>query len=226
MLTATPTVLNIPEGTIALTYDDGPGGHTMDIAKFLAEMEIPATFFLIGRLIERQPQVVQELIDLGHGVGNHTFSHLSMPSVVRDGGDIVSDVIAADHLIAKQIGAGPFVLRPPYGEWSPEVAEALNANPDTAKYIGPVKWDIDENDWQMGRWRRRWIWTLGRCRRAYLAEIKKRKKGTVLLHSCCGSIDESAKVKRINRRRLELTLWLIPKLKSEGFVFRLVSDLL
>ena len=56
MLTESKTNLEIPDGTIALTYDDGPGGHTIDIAKFLAEMDVRATFFLIGRLIDATPQ--------------------------------------------------------------------------------------------------------------------------------------------------------------------------
>jgi len=227
MLAESATNLNIPDGALALTYDDGPGGNTLDIAKFLAEMEVRATFFLIGRLIERQPKAVEELINLGHGVGNHTFSHPRMTGIVSDQGKLVSEVVATDRLIAKQIGGGPFFLRPPYGEWSPQVAQALNGSGDAAKYIGPILWDIDERDWQIGQQWRGWKkWTRKRCQNAYLAQIKKRKKGVVLLHSCCGLAEESAETLRLNRHRFELTRWLVPRLKKEGFVFRRLHELL
>lgn len=224
MLTESATNLNIPDGTIALTYDDGPGGQTIDIAKFLAEMKVRATFFLIGRLIEHHPKAVEELIDLGHGVGNHTFSHPHLTDVVRDQEKLVSEVVATDRLIAKHIGDGPFFLRPPYGEWSPEVARALNGSGDTAKYIGPILWDVDERDWQIGRWSWGRRWTRRKCQNAYLAEIKKRKKGVMLLHSA--SAEESAATFGLNRNRFELTRWLVPRLKNEGFEFRRLNELL
>jgi peptidoglycan/xylan/chitin deacetylase (PgdA/CDA1 family) len=225
MLTESARKLNIAEGTIALTYDDGPGGYTVEIAKFLAQMQIPATFFLIGQLIERHLTAAQELVDLGHGVGNHTFSHPKMTQV-RDETSLVAEVLATDRLIAKQIGDGPFLLRPPYGVWSPQVARALNGNGDTAKYVGPILWDVDECDWQIGRWRRRWFWTLERCHNAYMAEIKRLKKGVVLFHSCCGTAEESTKTMQSNGDRFELTRLLVPRLKSEGFAFRRLDELL
>jgi peptidoglycan-N-acetylglucosamine deacetylase len=226
MLTESRTKFNIPDGTIALTYDDGPGGHTIDIAKFLAEMQVRATFFLIGRLIELHSGSVEELIDLGHGVGNHTFNHLHLTAVAPDRGNFVREVAATDRLIAKHVGNGPFLLRPPYGEWSPQIARALNASSDTAKYVGPILWDVDERDWQIGRWSWGRKWTQERCQHAYLAQIKKLKKGVMLFHSCCGTAEASAKTLQSNRHRFELTRWLVPCLKSEGFVFRPLNELL
>jgi peptidoglycan/xylan/chitin deacetylase (PgdA/CDA1 family) len=225
MLAESRVKLHIPDGTLALTYDDGPGGHTIEIAKFLAELQIPATFFLIGQLLERHPTAARELVDLGHCVANHTFSHPKMPEVT-DETTLVAEVLATERLIAKQVGDGPFLLRPPYGAWSPQVARALNGNGDTAKYIGPILWDIDERDWQIGRWRRRWIWTLKRCHNAYRSQIERQKKGIVLFHSCCGIGEESAKTMRADRKKFELTRLLVPRLKSEGFAFRRLDELL
>ncbi len=56
MLTDSATNLNIPDGTIALTYDDGPGGHTIDIAKFLAEMNVRALSFSSDGLSSTSPR--------------------------------------------------------------------------------------------------------------------------------------------------------------------------
>jgi peptidoglycan/xylan/chitin deacetylase (PgdA/CDA1 family) len=73
--------------TLVLTYDDGPGQieaepevpgpRTLDLAKYLHEMNIPATFFVIGKHAAAYGKVLEELARLGHLVGNHTYSHPS-----------------------------------------------------------------------------------------------------------------------------------------------------
>src|SRR5690348_17538069 len=61
---------------IALTYDDGPNDpHTLRLLEVLARHDVQATFFLIGRYVQQRPDIVRAIVNSGHIVGNHTFTH-------------------------------------------------------------------------------------------------------------------------------------------------------
>jgi peptidoglycan-N-acetylglucosamine deacetylase len=61
---------------IALTYDDGPNDpHTLRLLEVLAKHSVRATFFLIGRYVKQRPDLAREIVNAGHVVGNHTFTH-------------------------------------------------------------------------------------------------------------------------------------------------------
>lgn len=65
---------------LALTYDDGPNDpHTLKLLDVLAHHQVKATFFLIGRFVEQRPDIVQRIAAEGHAIGNHTYSHPSLP---------------------------------------------------------------------------------------------------------------------------------------------------
>src|SRR5689334_22648121 len=72
------TFTGLPRGSrqLALTYDDGPNDpHTLRLLEVLSKHDVRATFFVIGRYVKQRPDVVQELVQAGHVVGNHTFTH-------------------------------------------------------------------------------------------------------------------------------------------------------
>lgn len=61
---------------VALTFDDGPHPeHTPQILEILRKNDIKATFFLLGSQIKMYPEIVKKIIDQGHEIANHTFSH-------------------------------------------------------------------------------------------------------------------------------------------------------
>src|ERR1700727_1864966 len=61
---------------IALTYDDGPNDpHTLRLLEVLAKHEAKATFFLIGKHVQQQPNIARAIAQAGHTIGNHTFTH-------------------------------------------------------------------------------------------------------------------------------------------------------
>ena len=65
---------------IALTFDDGPNAYyTPQILTILRRYRIKATFFCIGSLVERHPDLVQQEYAAGHLVGNHSWSHPYLP---------------------------------------------------------------------------------------------------------------------------------------------------
>lgn len=61
---------------LALTYDDGPNDpDTLLLLDVLERHQVKATFFLIGRYVEKRPDIVRRIVDAGHEIGNHTYSH-------------------------------------------------------------------------------------------------------------------------------------------------------
>ncbi len=86
----------LPPKTLCLTYDDGPGQtegvgpgpKTAELGHYLAERGIAATFFVIGRHVRAYPGIVARLRAGGHIVANHTDTHPTLVSFVRDGGDV------------------------------------------------------------------------------------------------------------------------------------------
>src|SRR5215831_9886884 len=72
------TFTGLARGTkqLALTYDDGPNDpHTLRLLEVLAKHDARATFFLIGQFVEQRPDIVREISQAGHAIGNHTFTH-------------------------------------------------------------------------------------------------------------------------------------------------------
>ena len=112
--------------TLVLTYDDGPGQmeaepgvpgpRTLELAKYLHEMNIRATFFVIGKHAESHENILKELAKLGHLIGNHTYSH---PAGDQTGwsGDKVDQIseIKRTHEIIKPYVAEKLFFRSPGG---------------------------------------------------------------------------------------------------------------
>jgi len=72
------TFVGGPAGSkqIAFTYDDGPNDpHTLRLMEVLEKDGVRATFFVIGRYVQRRPDIVRDLLKAGHVIGNHTFTH-------------------------------------------------------------------------------------------------------------------------------------------------------
>lgn len=99
---------------VALTFDDGPSPHTAEILSVLEEKEIKATFFLIGQHIEKLPDDAAAIIDAGHEVGNHTYSHKRM--LLKSWAFIRNEIEQTEALI--QRAGYPHVthFRSPYGK--------------------------------------------------------------------------------------------------------------
>jgi len=93
---------------IYLTFDDGPTPEiTHKVMNLLDEYHAKGTFFCLGRNVDRHPEIYQEIVSRGHGVGNHTYSHLKG---WRTG---LKTYIQDIHLAESHIDSKLF--RPPYG---------------------------------------------------------------------------------------------------------------
>jgi peptidoglycan/xylan/chitin deacetylase (PgdA/CDA1 family) len=76
------TAVQTTEPVIALTFDDGPHPEwTPQLLDLLRRYDAKATFFLLGAMAERHPDIVDRMVREGHAVGNHSWNHPSLPTV-------------------------------------------------------------------------------------------------------------------------------------------------
>jgi|HubBroStandDraft_6_1064221.scaffolds.fasta_scaffold734711_1 peptidoglycan/xylan/chitin deacetylase (PgdA/CDA1 family) len=126
---------------LALTYDDGPNDpYTLRLLEVLAKHNIHATFFLIGRYIRQQPQIAREIIQAGHIVGNHTFTHPLL--IFKSEAEIRQELIQCRDALQDAIGKPSNLFRPPFGGRRPatfRVARELG--------LEPVMWNVTGYDW-------------------------------------------------------------------------------
>ncbi|QPA53261.1 polysaccharide deacetylase family protein [Lysinibacillus sphaericus] len=99
---------------VALTFDDGPSKNSDAILSLLDEYQVKATFFLIGKDIEDQPEEARKIAEAGHQIGNHTYSHKRM--VLKSPSFIKHEIEKTDDLIADIGYTKSIVVRPPYGK--------------------------------------------------------------------------------------------------------------
>jgi peptidoglycan-N-acetylglucosamine deacetylase len=98
--------------TVALTFDDGPNDpYTSQIADFLAERRVRATFFQVGRAVLAQPEVTRRLVADGHVIGNHGFTHeftnyLSRATLERE--------VSKGQAALATVGVRAALYRPPW----------------------------------------------------------------------------------------------------------------
>jgi peptidoglycan/xylan/chitin deacetylase (PgdA/CDA1 family) len=107
---------------IALTFDDGPGRWTAEIAGTLEEHGCAATFFLRGRAVEERPGAVAALAAAGHELGNHLWSHSDSTTLSRE--ELRAEIERTADAIVAAGGPRPDLVRPPYFKGPENVAEA------------------------------------------------------------------------------------------------------
>jgi peptidoglycan/xylan/chitin deacetylase (PgdA/CDA1 family) len=110
---------------ISLTFDDGPDPDTTPkILAVLREKKIQAAFFVIGKKAAKYPELLKQIEDEGHTIGNHTFSHsyfLGFFSKSR----LKADIGHCTEIISSTINKTPLFFRPPFGVTNPVYASVL-----------------------------------------------------------------------------------------------------
>src|SRR5262249_32084192 len=106
------------EPKIALTFDDGPNDpYTSQILAVLKANNVKATFFMIGKNIERSPETAKAVAADGHVIGNHSYSHPDMIFSINS--QVREELERGDVAIQKMIGVRPRLFRPPFGADDP-----------------------------------------------------------------------------------------------------------
>lgn len=96
---------------VALTFDDGPTENVNEILPLLEKYNVKATFFLIGQDMEKFPQEAKKMVEAGHQVGNHTYSHNRM--IFKSPSFIKKEIEKTDQLIREAGYEGEIDFRPP-----------------------------------------------------------------------------------------------------------------
>lgn len=126
-----------------LTFDDGPDSRlTGALLDVLGVYQMTATFFVVGNRVSGNGHLLRRMIDEGHSVGNHTWSHpdLMRGSVAR----ALSQIDRTSLVIEDETGQRPSLFRPPYGSLSRHFREIV----ERERGLRTVMWDVDPLDWQ------------------------------------------------------------------------------
>jgi peptidoglycan/xylan/chitin deacetylase (PgdA/CDA1 family) len=127
---------------VALTFDDGPHpDYTPPILEILAQHQIQATFFLLGRNVAAYPGTARQIAQAGHAIGNHSSTHPRLAD--RSPVEVARELLECQRTIREVIGVTPEVMRPPFGTQDP-------ASYLIARVMGYaiVNWSASGEDWR------------------------------------------------------------------------------
>jgi peptidoglycan/xylan/chitin deacetylase (PgdA/CDA1 family) len=130
-------------GHVALTFDDGPDGQsTPRFLSLLGELDVQATFFLLGMMCERYPSMARRIVEEGHEVAVHSWDHRNHLRH-RPGRPTFDQLARTADLIESQTGVRPRWFRPPYGALT--AADLVAAR---ELELQTVLWTAWGQDWQ------------------------------------------------------------------------------
>ncbi|MGW3667954.1 bifunctional polysaccharide deacetylase/glycosyltransferase family 2 protein [Streptomyces sp. NPDC005141] len=195
---------SVPEKTIVLTFDDGPtASWTPEVLEVLEKNDVEATFFMVGSMVSRYPDVVKSLVDQGNEIGIHTFTHvdLSYQNTARLQRELKQTQLA----LAGAAGVTTTLFRAPY---SSEINAVDNYSWPVYKELGSLGYtsvfvDTDSDDWKKP----------GVSKIVKWATPKKNQGAIVLMHDAGG--DRSQTVEALGA--------YIKKMKAKGYTFTTVS---
>ncbi len=129
------------KGAVAITFDDGPTKHTARLLDALKKYDAKVTFFLLGQNVSNNKALIQRMIDEGHEVANHSYSHPDLRKL--SDAEVISQLRKTNNAISAITGKNPKLLRPPYGAFNRHVT-------DLAKQEGLalVLWTPSPQDWK------------------------------------------------------------------------------
>ena len=185
---------------IALTFDDGPHPTlTPKILEILARYNSPATFFMVGQNILNYPEAAKAVINAGHEVGNHTFTHPHIAHLNEQA--IFEEIGRCEDALEELCEYRPHILRTPQGALTPSLERCLLED----DYI-LVLWSLDTRDWDNK--------STDAIVRSVLDGV--RSGDIILMHDYIG----------YNSKTPEALEKIIPELLSRGYEFVTVSELL
>jgi peptidoglycan/xylan/chitin deacetylase (PgdA/CDA1 family) len=238
---------NLPSKTVVLTYDDGPDEHTLELARYLNEQGVRATFFVNGRrfcktfdasgvcttpqdtrtcmgapqaAVQNPKYYPESLLDEVRSLGHRIANHTQDHCHLpgqTNAENLIWEVKATQDILDRHICDGVFLFRAPYGEWDGTVLGRLGAAMGLGKVVGPINWDVDGNDWDC--WRN--MATPQACANRYLGILNGRpsKNGIFLMH-------DRPEFNVGYEGPLAMTKILVPTLKAMDFKFATMDEVL
>lgn len=131
----------VPEGQVALTFDDGPSQYSAEIVDILKKYGAGGTFFLAGYNVEKYPDYVQYIMSNDYSIGSHSMNHARMTALSYE--EQKKEIVESIKLI-EEITNGEIVLfRPPYGSFNEQIKDLITENQHKM-----VLWNNDPEDWR------------------------------------------------------------------------------
>lgn len=185
---------------IALTFDDGPDkNYTEEILDILNEYGIKATFFVIGKNCEENPDILKRIANEGHEIGNHTYSHPHLSKLSRN--SLEEEIIKTENIVEDITGVKTSLFRPPEGVYSKNIAETSYALSYRA-----ILWSVDTTDWKSPK----------ADKIAQVVMDNTRSGVIILCHDYIAGESNTPAALRM----------FIPRLIQQGYVFVTVSELI
>ena len=132
------------KNNVVLSFDDGPHpSHTPEILHILKKNNVPALFFVIGKHAQKYPEIIRQIVNEGHQIGIHTYSHpwnfgfLSTSSVLNE-------ITQCSTIINEITGTTPTLFRPPFGITNPRIAKAVKK-----LNVNTIGWNLRTFDTQL-----------------------------------------------------------------------------
>lgn len=132
------------EKIVYLTFDDGPDPeNTPKVLEILKQHDIKATFFVTGISSESHPEILKQMYDEGHAIGNHSYNH-NYRELYKSSATYFAQLQHNDDIIKKIIGVRPRISRAPGGT----VGSFTKEYWDVAKAQGyvDISWNISSGD--------------------------------------------------------------------------------
>ena len=118
-------IKNYDSNHISITFDDGPNlDYTPKVLNLLKKYNAKATFFCIGKNIKSNPSLIKKIIDDGHTIGNHTYTHSNLIGFFSKK-RILKEIDETNKEIYKITNNNMMFFRPPFGVTNPIIAKAI-----------------------------------------------------------------------------------------------------
>lgn len=134
--------VSITSRTLALTFDvDSDSGDITELLAALDANQTKATFFITGKWLDANPDLVKAIAENGHELGNHTEDHIDMTTLTEK--EQVNQIVFLHHKVLDLTGISMTLFRPPFGACDYSVIQTAHRN----DYLA-ITWSLDSHDWK------------------------------------------------------------------------------
>ena len=128
--------INTTQKIAALTFDDGPKPETAKLLDILSSYQVHATFFVVGEMAQKYPEITRQIAENGHEVEMHTYSHKNLRYISDE--DVEKELVRNAAIIGEITGRQPKYFRPPGGHQNGNLSRTVG------KYgYTPIFWTVN-----------------------------------------------------------------------------------
>ncbi|KAG1223778.1 hypothetical protein G6F35_004447 [Rhizopus arrhizus] len=124
------------------SFDDGPYEVTKDLLAYLKTINVKVTFFVVGKQVINNPEILRQAYDEGHEIGIHTWDHKELTTVSNE--MVISELKWTELAIQDVLGVVPRLMRPPRGD----IDDRVRYIAQQLGYV-PAMWSVDSQDWRI-----------------------------------------------------------------------------